>query len=320
MTAPVLRLARPDEAERVVAFLDENWDGRLALVHAQDYFDFYYRPFGLQSLQFAVAETDGEISAVAGYILANRSASPDVWVSVWCARKGCNGVGLELMAALPELTGARVLACNNIRPKTMAFYRFLGWTADRMDHYYRLSERGEYRLARSDGRRQPVPVPGVPLIRISGAEEIGAVPEGKPHKDAWYVARRYFGFPRLSYDVWRAGDSIVVTRTIDAGCARVVRVVDYIGAPQDFAKCGEGLAAWMKQENAEYMDCYCAGMSPEVMEQAGFLARSEDSEAVIPNYLDPPLLQNTEYYYFTNDPDGFVMFKADGDQDRPNLG
>ena len=29
--------------------------------------------------------------------------------------------------------------------------------------------------------------------------------------------------------------------------------------------------------------------------------------------------QNTEYYYFTNQPDGFVLFKADGDQDRPNL-
>ena len=35
--------------------------------------------------------------------------------------------------------------------------------------------------------------------------------------------------------------------------------------------------------------------------------------------LTPPLRQNTEYYYFTNQPDGFVLFKADGDQDRPNL-
>lgn len=110
-----------------------------------------------------MAETDGQLAAVAGYILANRSSRPDVWVSVWCARKGCNGIGLELMAALPGLTGARVLACNNIRPKTMAFYRFLGWSADRMDHYYRLAPRAEYRLARA-GR-----------LRLSGARSRSSV-------------------------------------------------------------------------------------------------------------------------------------------------
>ena len=40
---------------------------------------------------------------------------------------------------------------------------------------------------------------------------------------------------------------------------------------------------------------------------------------IIPNYLTPPVHENTEYYYFTNKPENFVLFKADGDQDRPNL-
>ena len=52
---------------------------------------------------------------------------------------------------------------------------------------------------------------------------------------------------------------------------------------------------------------------------AGLTERCEDDGVIIPNYLTPPLRQNTEYYYFTNQPDGFVLFKADGDQDRPNL-
>ena len=47
--------------------------------------------------------------------------------------------------------------------------------------------------------------------------------------------------------------------------------------------------------------------------------RLEGDGSVIPNYLTPPLLENTEYYYFTNKPENFVLFKADGDQDRPNL-
>ncbi len=50
-----------------------------------------------------------------------------------------------------------------------------------------------------------------------------------------------------------------------------------------------------------------------------FTERVEGDGCIIPNHLTPPLHENTEYYYFTNKPENFVMFKADGDQDRPNL-
>ena len=53
--------------------------------------------------QFAVAEEDGRYVSAAGYILANTRRKPDIWVSVWVAAKGHNGVGLELMNALPGL-------------------------------------------------------------------------------------------------------------------------------------------------------------------------------------------------------------------------
>ena len=62
-----------------------------------------------------------------------------------------------------------------------------------------------------------------------------------------------------------------------------------------------------------------AGIAPQVWAAAGFRERLEGDGVVIPNYLTPPLHANTEYYYFTNQPEGFVLFKADGDQDRPNL-
>ena len=53
--------------------------------------------------------------------------------------------------------------------------------------------------------------------------------------------------------------------------------------------------------------------------RSGFCARTEDDLNIIPNYLTPPLCENTEYYFFTSEPAAFTMFKADGDQDRPNI-
>ena len=156
MSSPLtLRLAHNHEADRLIAFINENFDWKLPLVNLPEFFSFYYQS-GSQ-LQYAVAEENNELLAVVGYIRASNAANADIWASVWVAKKACNGVGLELMDALPRLTGASVVACNNIRPKTMAFYRFLGWHADRMPHYYRLSGQTEYTLARiSDATVLPV--------------------------------------------------------------------------------------------------------------------------------------------------------------------
>ncbi len=95
-----------------------------------------------------MAEQDGQYLSVAGYILASAARHPDVWVSVWVAAKGHNGVGLELMNALPGLLQADVVACNNIRPNTCTFYQFLGWKAERIPHYYRLGRCQDYQLAK----------------------------------------------------------------------------------------------------------------------------------------------------------------------------
>ena len=105
-TSPLtFRLARPDEGPAVAAFLDAHWGEKHPLVHLPDFFDFYYRPFGPDGpLQFAFAEQDGAPVAIVGYIRANALETPDIWVSIWCAVKGHNGSGLELMAALPGLT------------------------------------------------------------------------------------------------------------------------------------------------------------------------------------------------------------------------
>ncbi len=77
---------------------------------------------------------------------------------------------------------------------------------------------------------------------------------------------------------------------------------------------GAALDAILNHAGAEYMDCYNAGIPADVWLAAGFTERIEGDGCIIPNYLTPPLHENTEYYYFTNKPESFVMFKADGDQ------
>ena len=327
----IFRLTQPGEENRVIRFINDNFDMKLPLVNRQEYFDFYYR--GGEGLQFAVAEEDGQWLAIAGYILASRAKQPDLWVSIWVSAPGHNGVGLELMDALPGLTGARVVACNNIRHDTMAFYRFLGWHADRIPHYYRLAPQDSYCLAQVEDATI-LPAGGdLTLDTVSGVDRLwGMGMPATPHtpaKDSWYMARRYFGFPHQAYQVYSASEkgkllAYLVTHVVDTNPGqpdnvRVLRIVDFIGADEVLPRIGGAVDRLLRESGAEYADCYCWGIPAETFAAAGFCERKEGSANIIPNYLTPPLYENTEYYFFTSQPKDFVLFKADGDQDRPNL-
>ena len=205
MSEVTFRLARLGEDAAIIDFINRHFDMRLPLVNRPEFYHYYYAGRGGVP-QFAVAEQDGCYLSAAGYILANTGARPDVWVSVWVAVKGHNGVGLELMNALPGLTHARVLACNNIRAATCAMYRFLGWKAERMGHYYRLADLPAYQLAQP-GPKTILPVTGARVLKhVDSAADL--IPLGMPktnhtpRKDMWYMMRRYFHFPHFRYDVW----------------------------------------------------------------------------------------------------------------------
>ena len=328
-----LRLARPGEEDAIVQFLDAHWEWKLPLVHVPQFFEFYYRPFG-GAPQFALALQDGRICAAAGFIRANAGENPDIWASIWAADEAAPGAGMELMAALPRLANARFCAVNNIRKKVVGLYRFLGYDAGRLPHYYRLAAQSGHRVARVAAPRiLPLPETGLALRRVRvPMGVIAIIYESRPNvtsdaaalclfKDYWYLSRRYFAYPFQSYDVWASetGEHLLCTRTVPVNGTNVLRLVDYVGEPGQFWLLGRAIDGLLHEAKAEYAECYCAGVAPECMEQAGFCARGPKDEAVIPNYLTPPLYENTEYYYAAQPGGAVLMCKADGDQDRPNL-
>lgn len=323
------RLAAGDDRPAIIHFMNTHWGEKHPAINLPDFFDFYYQnPDG--SLRFALAETGGEMAALAGFIPANQNPVPDIWVSLWIADKRHKGIGLELMAALPKLTGCRTLACNNIRPETRPFYEFLGYTTGRVGHFYRLAEKAAYAIAQP-AHTHILPAGGsARLIALPTEADFlasGFIPpkNANPYKDNGYIARRYYHFPRQIYNVWgaylpgqNAPAALLVTRTTPALGSAALRIVDYVGTAEILPELGDAINTLLKAEDAEYADLYCAGIPPEILQKAGFHERSETDSTIIPNYLTPPALKNIEYYYFTNQPQNFTLFRADGDQDRPN--
>ena len=68
--------------------------------------------------------------------------------------------------------------------------------------------------------------------------------------------------------------------------------------------------------NCEYADCYETGVDDKVFSAGGWLSVS-DSGNIMPDYFAPFEQRNIDIYYMS-EIDGVILFKGDGDMDRPN--
>ncbi len=319
------RLASPQQVPDIVAFMDAHWGSQHPCLHRPTYFRHYFCTG--EGLNFALAMQGQKICAVCGFTPCNRQGTA-IWLSLWQADPQASGEGLELMSRMAQLTGASLISCNNIRQRVLPLYRFLGFTTGQLCQYVRLAPRQRYLVASPAGLLCPAVDPEIHYRPIPSFEELQRLadfPPTAPYKDLWYLQRRFFAFPGYRYQLYglyRQGRirAMLALRAHPVGESCVLRLVDFWGSDDDFALVGGTVDDLLRRHGAEYADLYCTGLSPAALQTAGFVPRTQDAAAIIPNYLDPLLRENTDYFYCTTDPTNFRMCKADGDQDRPNLG
>ena len=73
----------------------------------------------------------------------------------------------------------------------------------------------------------------------------------------------------------------------------------------------------MYENQYEYIDLMAGTLPVELMSKSGFVLREPEDTNIIPTYFEPFVQENINIWYQKSDPD-IVIFKADGDQDRPN--
>ena len=74
---------------------------------------------------------------------------------------------------------------------------------------------------------------------------------------------------------------------------------------------------YLKDENAEYIDCYNAVIDSQLFFNLGFVEKK--GSTIVPNYFEPFELRNGDMHYASDLKRNVVIFKADADQDRPNI-
>ncbi|EMZ38195.1 hypothetical protein [Helicobacter bilis] len=331
-----IRLATPNDIDNIMAFLKEYWDKNHILAVNRDFFEYEFRVGDRVNYILAVNRQTGKIDACEGiYIYSKGDDDTEPFdMSGGMFRTSPNALlpflGLEILYRKRFMMSVKMRSYIGIGAKKETTYiltkkYFKDDMVGRLDHFYRLNDKKEYKIARIthktildiESKDQAELVLFRDFKQMYEVFDNESFKKHNPYKSPWYINKRYFNNPVFTYKLYGLESSLVlVCREVAYNGARVLRIVDILGDREQFHRAGQALDMLMKQNDYEYIDLYQKNMDREGLKRAGFVERLEDDINIIPSWFSPYAAKNIEIYYHAYG-ENLYMFKADGDMDRP---
>lgn len=327
----VIRYATTSDICNIMKFIDENWRKDHRLATDRELFEWQYVNKNKVNMVVGV-DAAGEIQGILGFIPYSSDDNKDFSLSLWKAKSGTAFLGVKLLMFLLKEEPHRHMFCNGINVGTSGqIYHRLGIKTGKLTQWYRLQKAKEYVIAKvlDEQKSEIQNNEEYKLVKINSYDDFCSIVNDSvfdkktvPFKSPEYIKRRYFVHPMYEYCVYGVTNNsnevcaVVFFRMQDYNNAKAMRVIDFIGDYSVIYEITFQLDCIANQENAEYIDLYEHGLSTDKMRSAGWCEVGKDHN-IIPNYFAPFVQSNVEINISMTD-ENIVLFKGDGDQDRPN--
>ena len=334
-----IRLASRNDIDAIMNFIDEKWAKGHVLSIDRSLFEYEFCEGDSVNFVLAINRERQSIDGVLGFLRCSNTDDGDrkaVWGSIWKTvntEDALPFLGIELAKRVYPISGARYFIGNGANPRTSIRLRklfFHSITVRLNQHYIYNTSLPSLHLAdikkpyeQNYLSEQHIKVKPIQCLdEFEGFIDLRDYP-AIPYKDSWYVEKRFFRHPYYHYSLWgisgaSAERAVVVAREVSYEGAKALRIVDYYGTQTLFSYTGSFWKDLMEDCSYEYIDFYEYGFDQDSISKAGFLMRKEGDVNIIPNYFEPFVKKNVDIWgHFERE--GTRIFKADGDQDRPNI-
>lgn len=325
-----IRLAKREDMPRVMEFIKEYWGSKHILANKPEFIEYQHIDRN-NMFTYVIAEENGEIYGVEGYIPMNGMCTPDIAGALWkVIPSNYFMLGKTIRDSLMKLTNCRCMCSPGINMNTSGrVLGMYGQYVEKMEHYYRIRNLDEYHIAVikekkfSSGYKN-----GIYLEYVKDFQDMFKYLTEEylatkiPYKDKEYIKHRYFDHPVYRYDIYaivkKERRSFVVIREVEANNSKAAKIIDYIGEDEDLIGLEGEWDRIMEEQAYEYIDFYCYGILDDIMCQSGFIKRESNDVNIIPNYFEPFEARNVDVYFVSNVLDKLHLYRGDGDQDRPS--
>ena len=328
-----IRLAVIEDIPAIMNFIDEHWRKGESLAVNREFFDWSFVRNDKVNMIIGVDDDTHTIFGIYGFFPYTDDDKPDCAGAIWkTIRSEDSMLGVHMVDFLHSLP-IRYFAGAGLRKRAIRMAELNGVKVLSMDHYYRINRnirKEDFEIAIiSDDRTLPFKKSGYRIEKLESIDDFARrIPEqilkdSIFRKDYSYIERRYYKHPVYKYELYgihideTGCDSVLVLRTESWKSACSCKIIDYFGDHKNLAYLGEIADSLMEERGFEFIDVYSYGVDTALYEQSGFSRCEPESVNIIPNYFQPLVQSNIEIYLRQPGFDGLVLFRGDGDQDRP---
>ena len=337
-----IRFCRIDEFDEMIEFIDTYWRKNHIFVLSKEMFDFQHLNLEDDRYDFLIAKhkESGEIHSILGFVTSNHFdrdiKGVEVWPAIWKTRDDIKvkGLGVGLFYYLKEHMHIDNISPIGLSPISLGIYKHWNFETGKTRHYVfpnqNLSE--SYLCDNLDMiEKRTLDEDTLKLEKID-LEDYEKIDENEEvfadlnkYKSKKYYINRFYKHPLYKYDFYAIKDEHVRAIMIARQCGHLghncLRIVDFIGDIAYLKNVGNQLVALMDKNGYEYIDFVEVGLDDAVLNAAHFVDKDNYEGLVVPNYFEPFEKRNIylDYALRSIDGDKAIFFKADSDQDRPNL-
>jgi hypothetical protein len=345
-----IRLANSHDRAAILEFVRAFWREDHVFVLEPRVFDWQYLDeTGRLNMVIAIRnEPDDEntILGLLGFIPMGKFdqnlADQDIMLALWKVREDISppGIGLRLLKYIQSQLKPRLIGAIGISAMVGPIYRALGYQLGKLTQAALFNPALQHDLKIA----QNVPESAFSAVNGSGSIQFSPLnPDADPAfrqtvdqltssyapAKSWaYVAERYLQHPWYDYTVRAVVEdgrllALVVWRPVMHGDVRILRIVDIIGSTEWLENAASLFVDELQAVGAEYIDVMQLGIPDKVLQNGGFFSPDWTEGLILPNYFAPFEQRNVDislaYKIFGPEKMPVYLYRADSDQDRPNM-
>lgn len=331
-----IRLCYASELQKLMRFIKESWKNDHIFTRDAELlaWQHYNKKDDVYNFIVACNNTTKEFDAVLGFIPLSHFNNKltdrrDFWLAIWKNDKkksGNSSLGIELLYTFEHMFNPESIGAISVSDDALKVYSTMKYNTGVLEHYYiPNTEIHEFNIAKIRAEkliRDKIIGTTSKVSQIKDIRKIGKIEcSFRPEKSVDYLIGRFCRHPRYEYKFYGAYNenklqTIFVTRKNSVNNNSCIHIVDIYGN-MNIKNIRTEFENILIEENSEYIDCINYGIDEPVFTSMGFIKK--DDETVIPSYFEPFERRNVKISFaYKAKYNGYVIFKADSDQDRPN--
>ena len=322
------------DKELLVSYIDNFWQRNHILVRNEDLFNWQHLDNSFYN--FYIFKYEDKICGIIGFIPTNQYDSnlannKDYFGAIWSVNKlAPPAAGHFLLKKMISSETPKFIGFVGISEQAKFFYKKSNLEINSLNHYYIINNSfKEYKILKRKKEQKSylnIEDSNLTLIKIDNLSVLKLSHKYKPEKTIDYLINRYQKHPVYKYFFYGLRNHknniqcvFIIRKQIysDRSCLRIVDIYGDIDNIESLKKQFENL---LSMEDSEYIDVLNYGISETTFKKIGFSKLDFSSDnIIIPNFFQPFVQKNIEIEFsYISKYDDFVIFRGDGDQDRPS--